>query len=441
MRSEATRVLVTGGAGFIGSHLVRALVGAGHGVRVLDNFATGRRDRLIGVAVEVIDDDVRNPAAVRRAIDGVEVVFHLAGVEVPPAEAPTRDLRGSIEVNVGGTLLVLQAAAAVRARRVVIAGSGAVYGTAAPYVLHEDVAPAPSTAEAVQRLSIEHFARLFREQHGVPAVVLRLFRCFGPGEAWSPPPGARPHLVPMLCRAALRGQSPMLVGDGRQTRDLVYVDNAVAGLVAAGSVRGPDAGVYNIASGEAVSLQAAWHLVAQLAGYRHDPPEPAFVPAPRHEPPHVRVSIARASRDLGYAPAVLLREGLRRTLDYYREELRSSDNGWFLPPDPPPEAYVAARHGGVAGRLQRESSTHSPSVAPWWSAAEAARSAGEHVTTWTFEEGDADDLLPRDEEEDDDDNGTEIEIELDVADVLVEEERPATRPAATEAGEAGAAVA
>lgn len=348
------KVLVTGGAGFLGAHLVRALLKAGATVRVLDDFSSGAHDRLAKLPVEVVAGDVRDAETARRAVAGAALVLHLAGRSLAIDARPS-ELRSAEDVNVGGALVLLDAAWRERARTVV-AGSGAVYGRTGTYVLHEDLAPKPQTPRAVQHLAVEHHARVLRERHGAEVVVLRLFRCFGPGERpLGDDAGARgePSLVPQLCQAALGQGQPRIVGDGRQTRDLVYVDDAVAALLAAGRSRlGAGAAVYNVASGEAVSVLAVWAELARAAGLATGvgdaQPSVEYLPERPWEPPHFRVSIARARRDFGYVPAVSLRDGLQRCLEHYgaawrevavegRERAGADANQWFAPHDDEPK--------------------------------------------------------------------------------------------------------
>jgi UDP-glucose 4-epimerase len=355
MAPQATRILVTGGAGFLGGHLVKALVEAGHSVRVLDDFSTGTRERLDGLPIDLLEGDVRSGSAVAEAMDGVELVFHLAGVRVGN-RVPRDEVLLAETVNVGGALNVLAAAAARDTRRVVLAGSGSVYGGGCNYVLHEDLPPQPATIHAIQQRAVEQYARLYHQMRGVGSVVLRLFRCYGPGERWS---DERAALVPRLCRAAVEGHSPTFFGDGRQTRDLVYADDAVAAFIAAGWAGAVDGNVYNIASGEPVSVAHVWEVIARLAGYRSDAPLPRHLPALAWEPPYVKVSLARARRDLGYAPRHTLRQGLERTLEHYRSLWRGQEHGWFTPSDDsialaaaPPRARVEERpRPGIPWRM------------------------------------------------------------------------------------------
>ena len=309
---------------------MRALVEAGHQVRVLDDFSTGKKERIATLPIEVVRADVRSGPAVRRALDGAQAVFHLAGSPAPPQATHTEVLRAE-DVNVAGAINVFAQAAREHVRRVVVASSAAVFGKSSAYVLHEDVSPQPATPWAVQKLAVEHYARVYREQHGVPTVTLRLARCFGPGEPWR---GASLPLVPALCRAAFEGTPPRLTGEGRQSRDLLYIDNVVSALCAAAWAPGAAGGLYNVASGEAISVVEVWHQIARLVGFEQQhAAEPEMVPLPRWEPVQQRLSIAHARRHLGWMPLVPLREGLKRTVEHYRLSWLGKDNGWFAPPE------------------------------------------------------------------------------------------------------------
>jgi nucleoside-diphosphate-sugar epimerase len=346
MLKQGSKILITGGAGFIGSHAARSVVAAGGMVRILDDFSTGKRDRLIGMPrLDLIQGDVRNPATVQGAARGADAILHLAAL--PVGSDPGR----AQQVQLGGTLNVLDAVRQIDRRdrpRVVLCSSGNVYGKQTAFVLHEELTPRPGTTDGAIALTVEHYGRIYRELHGVQATCLRLFRTFGPEEEAD---RSDASVVARFIRAALEGSSPAIFGDGQQTRDLVYVDNVVTALRAALSAE-PD--VYNIASGEAVQINFLWTMVLELTGKRRRAIDPTYVPAPPWDPQHARPQIARACKALGWAPSVRLREGLSRTVQYHQALLHGDPNAWFspreelptprivTPPDPPePEIEVS----------------------------------------------------------------------------------------------------
>jgi UDP-glucose 4-epimerase len=326
MLTQGTKVLITGGAGFLGSHVARALSASGCAVRVIDDLSTGRRERIAALdGIELLQGDVRNPAAVHRAMNGVNAVVHLAGVQ--PGVDPIR----AQEVNLGGALHLLSCARERDKRerpRVVLCGSASVYGRQTGFVLHEELTPRPMTPEAVMALAMEHYGRVYRETYGVAVVNLRIFRVFGPDEDAAGPDAG---IVAKLVAAALDGKSPVIFGDGQQTRDVIYVDNVVAAVLAAIEVADPPAEPLNIASGEAVAINFLWNLVLDCCGKRRVAIDPTYVPAPPWEAKHSRPQIARACKVLGWAPAVRLREGLQKTIEHYHRLRNADPNAWFAP--------------------------------------------------------------------------------------------------------------
>ena len=337
MLTQGSKVLITGGAGFIGSHVARALAASGYEVRVLDDLSTGKRERLAALdGIELLQGDVRNPAAVQRAMQGVAAVVHLAGVQ------PGVDAIRAQDVNLGGALHILNcareqaAAGGVGKRdrvRVVLCGSASVYGKQTGFVLHEELSPKPMTPEAVMALAMEQYGRVYRENYGVPVVNLRIFRVFGPDEDAERDDAG---LVAKLIRAALDGKSPVLFGDGQQTRDLIHVDNVVAAVLASLAVEDPPAEPLNIASGEAVAINFLWNLVLECCGKKRLAIDPTYVPAPPWEAKHSRPQIARACKVLGWAPAVRLREGLQKTVEHYQGLRNVDPNAWFAPKEEAP---------------------------------------------------------------------------------------------------------
>ncbi len=301
--------LVTGGAGFIGSHLVRHLVRRGGRVRVLDALTTGRRENLEDVwdDVEFFEGDVRSLDVVRRATEGVDYVFHLAAlVSVPESvEHPDRNL----EVNVVGTQNVLLAATEQGVKRVVFSSSCAVYGDHAP-PHHEGLPPRASSPYAAAKVSGEQLCRAFTRVYGLPTVSLRYFNVFGPAQN---PHGGYAAAIPAFIARLLAEEPPIIYGDGRQSRDFVYVQNVVEANVLACSVEAAVGEVFNIGTGQETNLLDILAMLGAVTGRRV---EPVFA-EPR--PGDIRRSfgdISRAKRVLGYRPDVHLSEGLRRTVQW-----------------------------------------------------------------------------------------------------------------------------
>jgi UDP-N-acetylglucosamine/UDP-N-acetyl-alpha-D-glucosaminouronate 4-epimerase len=305
--------LVTGGAGFIGSHLVDALLAARWRVRVLDDFSTGREANLDGsrASLELMRGDLCDAATLARAVAGVEVIFHQAAVpSVPRSVAePVR----THAVNATGTLLLLEAARGAGVRRVVYAASSSAYGDTPQLPKVETMPANPRSPYALQKWTGETYCRLYSELYGLETVALRYFNVYGPRQN---PASEYAAVVPRFVVACLEQRQPVVYGDGRQTRDFTYVGDAVrANLLAADADRAAGS-MLNVAGGRRVSLLELLGAVAEITGTSLEP---------RHEPSRpgdVRDSLADLSRArslLGYEPQVALREGLARTVDHFRK--------------------------------------------------------------------------------------------------------------------------
>jgi nucleoside-diphosphate-sugar epimerase len=314
------RVLVTGGAGFIASRLVRVLLRKGVTVRVLDNFSSGRTDNLSDIAerVDVVEGDVRDAAACRGACDGIDTVFHLAAlVSVPQSVA---DTVGSDAINSGGTLNMLVAARDCGARRLVFSSSAAVYGDVETVPVKETVPTYPTSPYGVQKLTSEHYARNFSLLFGLETVCLRYFNVYGPGQDPASPYAAA---IPKFLMRLIRGESPTVFGDGEQTRDFCYVDDVVAANLCAESAPRETAqgSAYNIASGTRISINSLLPLIQERLGtslpIRYEPEREGDIK-------HSGADISAAKQALGYHPVTSLVEGLRQTAEYYRTLVETS---------------------------------------------------------------------------------------------------------------------
>ena len=312
MESAGSTVLVTGGAGFIGSHLVDRLAREGHRVRVLDNFATGRRENLAAMpdGVEFVEGDVRSYEQVHRCVSGCELVFHEAAV--PSVPRSVRDPLTSHAANVTGTLNVLLSARDEGVRRVVFASSSSTYGANRELPAREQTPALPISPYAVGKLAAEGYCRAFSEVYGLETVALRYFNIFGPRQD---PLSEYAAVIPRFITAMLEGRSPVVYGDGEQSRDFTYVDNAVAANLLAADAAAVAGQTFNIACGGTISLNALLEELGEITGSGiaavHEDPRPGDVR-------NSLADISRAREALGYEPEVDLREGLSRTVDSLR---------------------------------------------------------------------------------------------------------------------------
>jgi UDP-glucose 4-epimerase len=305
------KILVTGGAGFIGSHLTEALVRAGHDVRVLDDLSSGKRANLAAVArdVEVLRGDCSHLDAVRKAVRGREAVFHEAAV--PSVARSVNDPELAHRSGATATFNLLLAARDAGVRRVIYAGSSSVYGDVKGLPKRESQRPRPLSPYAVGKLAGEEYGRVFAQLYGLEVLTLRYFNVFGPRQDPSSPYSG---VISVFATSLLRGRTPVIFGDGRQSRDFTYVENVVHGNLLALRARGVRGQAVNLATGRRVTLLQLLRSLARLAA------RPARATHHAARPGDVRHSLADirlARRLLGYTPQVPFEEGLRRTFEWY----------------------------------------------------------------------------------------------------------------------------
>ena len=313
----AKRYLVTGGAGFIGSNLVDALLGEGHEVRLLDNFSTGLRSNLdaAGADVEVVEGDLRSYERVSTAVRGCDGVFHQGAL--PSVPRSVQDPLTSSEVNVGGTLNVLLAARDADVRRVVFASSSSVYGDAPGFPRVENQFTSPLAPYAVSKLAAEQHCRVATLVYGLETVSLRYFNVFGSRQD---PTSQYSAVIPLFMSAMLDGEPPTIYGDGEQSRDFTHVDDVVAANLLAMSADGVAGETFNIACGRAHSLN---QLVAELNGLLGTQIEPVRAAPRAGDVKHSVADVTKARRGLGFRARLGFAEGLRRTLEFYAPSERS----------------------------------------------------------------------------------------------------------------------
>ena len=313
--SSTPRYLVTGGAGFIGSNLVAALTAAGERVRVLDSLATGRWEHLDGIPaqsrIERITGDIRDAAAVAAAAQGIEVIFHEAALGSVPRSVETPIESDS--ANVGGTVTVLDVARRQGVRRVVFAASSSAYGETPELPKHEGMTPMPLSPYAVTKLACEHYLKVFAGIYKLETLNLRYFNVFGPNQT---PDGAYAAAIPRFVDAALSGRAIPIYGDGEQTRDFCYVDNAVlANLLGATSPKRFTGEVINVAGGRRIALNALCTEISRVLGRQV---EVEHQPARAGDIRHSLADISRAKELLGYEPRVRWEDGIGPTVEYLR---------------------------------------------------------------------------------------------------------------------------
>lgn len=307
------RILITGGAGFIGSNLARSFVERGETVRILDNFSTGRRENLaeLGDGVEIIEGDLRDVEIVRKAAAGMKYVFHEGAL--PSVSRSVEAPATTNETNVTGTLNILTACKENHVERLIFASSSSVYGNRGGGAKAEEMAPAPESPYAVSKLAAEHYCRVFQHVYGLDTIILRYFNVFGPNQD---PRSDYAAVIPRFITYLLDGRQPTIYGDGLQTRDFTYVENIVEANFLAMESKGTAGEVINVACGRSHSVQDLLQRLQRLIGTAI---EPLYEDAKAGDVRHSMADLSKAKRILGYLPRIGLDEGLEKAIAYFRQ--------------------------------------------------------------------------------------------------------------------------
>jgi nucleoside-diphosphate-sugar epimerase len=303
--------LVTGGAGFIGSHLTEELIRRGHRVRVADSLVTGRRSNLDHISgVEFLEGDLADLDFARASVADVDVVLHQAAI--PSVPRSVSDPITSNRANVDATLNVLVAARDARVRRLVFAGSSSAYGDTPALPKHEEMPTSPLSPYALQKVVGEQYLQMFTKLYGLETVSVRYFNVFGPRQDPSSPYSG---VISVFATALLEGRSPTIFGDGEQTRDFTYVANVVDGVLRACEAEGASGQVINVATGGRISLNTLFETMRRLIGVDV---QPRYAEPRAGDVRDSQADITKARRILGYEPSVSFEEGLRKTVEWYR---------------------------------------------------------------------------------------------------------------------------
>ena len=303
--------LVTGGAGFIGSHLSEELVRRGHRVRVADSLITGKRANLDHISgVEFLEGDLADMPFALQAVEGMDYVLHQAAI--PSVPRSVKDPITSNRANVDATLNVLVAARDAGVKRLVFAGSSSAYGNTPTLPKHEGMPDSPLSPYALQKVVGEQYLQMFTKLYGLETVTIRYFNVFGPRQDPSSPYSG---VISVFATALLEDRPPTIYGDGEQTRDFTYVANVVDGVLRACEANGASGEVINVATGGRISLNQLFHTMKKLVGASVDP---VYVETRAGDVKDSQADISKARRILGYEPNVSFEEGLRRTVEWYR---------------------------------------------------------------------------------------------------------------------------
>jgi UDP-glucose 4-epimerase len=316
-----SKVLVTGGAGFIGSNLAEELLKRGHFVRVLDDFSTGKRENLIFdkkyPSLEVIEGDIRDLHTCQKAVEGMEYVFHQGAL--PSVQRSVEDPETSNAVNVGGTLNILVAARGKGVKRVIYASSSSIYGDTPTLPKQEEMPSNPLSPYALQKYVGEHYCRLFYQLYGLETISLRYFNIFGPKQD---PNSLYSAVIPKFIDALLQGRPPIIFGDGEQSRDFTYIENVVQANLLAMSAEHLHGEAINIACGKRISLNQLLNILKEILGSKISP----LYQEPRiGDVKHSLADIRKGKEIIGYEPMVRIEIGLKKTVEYFRRQKRLGD--------------------------------------------------------------------------------------------------------------------
>jgi len=314
---KMSNVLVTGGAGFIGSNLTEALLQRGHFVRILDDFSTGKRENLIFdkayPSPEVIKGDIREFSTCQKAVKGIEYVFHQAAL--PSVQRSIEDPETSNAINVGGTLNILLAAREEKVKRVIYASSSSVYGDTPTLPKHEEMPPDPLSPYALQKYIGEQYCRLFYQLYGLDTISLRYFNIFGPKQD---PNSLYSAVIPKFIDALLQGRPPIIFGDGEQSRDFTYIENVVQANLLAMSAEHLHGEAINIACGKRISLNQLLNVLKEILGSKLSP----IYQEPRQgDVKHSLADIRKGKEILNYEPTVGIEIGLEKTVEFFQKTL------------------------------------------------------------------------------------------------------------------------
>jgi len=306
------RFLVTGGAGFIGSHIVDALVGNGDTVRIIDDFSSGRMENLQGVLnkIELIKGDIRNKELVAKAVEGVDYVLHQAALRSVPKSLANPELYN--DVNINGTLNILTASRDAKVKRVVMASSSSIYGDIDKLPEKEDFLPQLISPYGLTKLAGEYYSRIFSKIYGLETVNLRYFNVFGPRQSLE---NEYAVVIPKFITCILNDVPPPIHGDGKQTRDFTYVANVVQANIKSATTPGIKCEVFNIACGKAYSVLDIVKYVNKILGKNI---LPALGPIRAGDAKHTLADISKVKKLIGFKPEIGFEEGLRKTIEYFK---------------------------------------------------------------------------------------------------------------------------